>query len=127
MTIKQGILVLSAVVLAACAGNSQKLGEFTSVANRFIAAGAKHDSTTVRAVTLGEQPAAWLATAQVVEPELLADGGKGLRAVHGEIRGDTAIVEFARPQSEHHDRIGMSFVRHRGTWMINRVQLSNRF
>jgi hypothetical protein len=119
-------LALLALLLTACStGQQQRFTEFRALAERFIQAAASSDSSALSAMATDSVPIQHIIGAAEARPELLQAARLALKPRVGEVRGDTAVVDFTFVYKGDPGTIGFRFEKRAGRWLVNRVQTSD--
>jgi len=119
-------LALLALLLTACStAQQQRFAEFRVLAERFIQAAASSDPSALSAMATDSVPIQHILGAAKAKPELLQAARGGLKYRIGEVRGDTAVVDFTFVYKGDPGTIGFRFENRAGRWLVNRVQTSD--
>lgn len=117
--------VLLAMAATGCTG--ERLAPFTRLARAFAQAAVERDSATLRSLAAGEPTVERMLMLAQTHPGMVRAAGEQLRPIMGEVRADTASVEFRVPGSGYAGTIGFQFFRKDREWRVSGVQLSDNF
>ena len=116
--------LITAAVMGSC--GQPQFADQLSVARAYLVAASASDTAALRELTVADPPVRFAIRLRTQEPQLLQNAVADLDVDFGELRGDTAVVEFAVPYQGGLEKLGMVFVRTIGEWRIETVQLSDR-
>jgi hypothetical protein len=122
---RKELALVALLLIGSCTNQQQRFADFRVLAERFVRAAATLEPLALSAMATDSVPVQQILGAAKAKPELLRAASRGLKPRIGEVRGDTAVVDFTFEQEGGEGTIGFRFENRDGRWLVDRVQTSD--